>query len=222
KTQTGFSYNGKGIGSAMVNVDYDFFDVLGIRPLSGRGFGRGDVGGTASSPVNVVVTESMAKQFGSEGKVGLTFYPDSAAAPWRIIGIIPDLHLYSMNDLTGAVTFLLNSAHRLDYLFVKVRTENPLAAMHLVTAAYRELEPDNTVNPSYITENTERWYDTEQRLSSIFFYSAFIAIVLSCLGLFGIVSLVMEQRRKEIGVRKVLGATIASMTRLLSKDFIRL
>ncbi len=73
-----------------------------------------------------------------------------------------------------------------------------------------------------MTENTRRWYDKESKLSQIFFTAAGIAILLSCLGLFAIVYLVMQQRRKEIGVRKVLGASLPQLARLLSLDFLRL
>ena len=167
----------------------------------------------------------MARQFGirnMQDAVGLSFYPDSSKPKWTIVGVIPDFHLYSMNDRLQPLTLLLNRHQGVDYIFVKVRTTNPVAAMQLVQSTFHGLEPDNAVNPSYLTENTARWYDKERRLSSIFFTSAFIAILLCCLGLFAMVSLVMEQRRKEIGVRKVLGASIPSITSLLSRDFIRL
>jgi len=97
-----------------------------------------------------------------------------------------------------------------------------MQAMGIVKAAYAKIEPDNTVAASFLNENTRRWYEKEGKLSSIFFSSAAVAIVLSCLGLFAIVSLVMQQRRKEIGVRKVLGASIPEITMLLSKDFLQL
>lgn len=221
----GFNYNGQGIITTTVNVDYDFLTVLGMKLVAGRDFSRNYATDTSAAVTNVVVTESMARKFGIKNMkdaVGLSFYPDSTRPKWTIIGVIPDFHLYSMNDPLGPITLLLNRRGRLDYLFVKVRTTNPVMAMHLVQSTFRSLEPDNAVNASYLTENTARWYEKEGRLSTIFFSAAFIAILLCCLGLFAMVSLVMEQRRKEIGVRKVLGATIPSITGLLSKDFIRL
>src|SRR5260221_260494 len=94
--------------------------------------------------------------------------------------------------------------------------------MALVSGVFREVEPENATRPSYLTKNHRRWYDREQRLSSIFCSAAVIAVLLSCLGLFAIVSLVMEQRRKEIGVRKVLGASLSQIAGLLSGDFVKL
>src|SRR6202012_4858822 len=107
-------------------------------------------------------------------------------------------------------------------ILVKVHTTNPREVMSMVTSAFHALEPDNTIAASWLTENVQRWYDKEEKLSSSFFAAAGIAILLSCLGLFAIVSLVMEQRRKEIGVRKVLGASLSQITSLLSKDFVKL
>ncbi|HLX67975.1 MAG TPA: FtsX-like permease family protein, partial [Puia sp.] len=164
------------------------------------------------------------RQFGEKNVLGLSFYPGDSSSPrWNIIGIIPDIHLYSVLDKDDAVTFQMRKRQAgLNFIFVRVRTDNPRETMKLVQSSLRQLEPDNVVAASWLSENTRRWYDSEERLSKIFFTAAGIAIVLSCLGLFAIVLLVMEQRRKEIGVRKVLGASIAQLTGLLARDFIRL
>jgi ABC-type antimicrobial peptide transport system permease subunit len=224
-TGMGFMYKDKSIGTAVVNVDYDFLSVLGMKVIAGRGFNRDFAHDTSGKVNDVIVTESMAREFGLKNfrdVAGLNLSADTSLPNWNIVGIIPDFHMYSMNEKMAPTTLILNRHAGLSYLFVKVRTTNPRVTLAEVQAAFHKLEPDNVTPPSYLTENTERWYEKESRLSSIFFSSAFIAILLSCLGLFAIVSLVMEQRRKEIGVRKVLGATIPSITGLLSKDFIRL
>jgi len=221
----GFDYNGKAIETEMLIVDYDFLETLGIRLLGGRNFSREYPADTASGTRNVIVSESMARQFHEKNVVGLSFYSDSAAPKWNIIGVIPDFHLHSMHEKLGALTLEMTkpkSHNALGYILVKVRTDNPVKAMALVRDTYKAIEPDNTVNPSYLTENTYRWYEKEQRLSTLFCSAAVIAILLSCLGLFAIVSLVIGKRRKEIGVRKVLGASVAGITGLLSKEFMRL
>src|SRR5258708_40180341 len=102
-----------------------------------------------------------------------------------------------MNEEIAPLTLQMESKKPLDYILVKVQTTNPLQAMNLVTSAYKEIEPDNTVNASYLTDNTRRWYEKERRLATTFFSAPFIAILLSCLGLFPIFYLFMEQHRKE-------------------------
>jgi len=218
----GFLYNGRTIETDVLSVDYDFFSTMGIKPVAGRDFSRSFTSDTSSLLTNVVITESLAKQLGEKNVVGLSFYADSAKPRWNIIGIVPDIHFYSMYEKAAPFAFLMSTDGSLRYILVKVKTANPLQAMGLVKAAYKEIEPDDTAIPTYLTENTRRWYAREQRLSSIFFSAAAVAIILSCLGLFAIVSLVLEQRRKEIGVRKVLGASLATITGLLSGDFLKL
>jgi putative ABC transport system permease protein len=219
----GFDYKSKIIGTDMLTVDYDYLRTLGIRLMQGRDFGRDFLADSSHGINNVVVTESMARQFGVKDALGLSFYPgDSSSPKWNIIGIIPDFHLYSMNDDLQPLTLQLRKGGGLGYIFVRVSTTNPPKTLAMVQDAYRQLEPDNTVSATWLTENTRRWYAKEERLSEVFCSSAVLAILLSCLGLFAIVVLIMEQRRKEIGIRKVLGASIAQITRLLSKDFMLL
>ena len=217
----GFSYNGKGMSSVELVVDYDFFKVMGIKPLAGRVFDRAFPADTSTASQNVVVTEAMAKEFNVRQVAGLSMHSDTSSPGWNIIGVIPDFHLYTMNEELRPITLMMaNSTDVMSYILVKVRTSNPRAAMQLVQSAFHELEPDNTTAASWVTENTARWYAKEERLSSIFFTASYIAMLLSCLGLFAIVTLIVEQRRKEIGVRKVLGASISSVTSLLAKDFV--
>jgi putative ABC transport system permease protein len=217
----GFTYNGKGMSSVELVVDYDFFKVMGVKAISGRVFDRAFPSDTVSASQNVVVTETMAKEFDVKDVAGLSMHSDTSSPGWNVIGVIPDFHLYTMNEKLRPITLMMaNSTDIMSYILVKVRTGNPRAAMQLVQTAFHEIEPDNTTAPSWVTENTARWYAKEERLSSIFFTASYIAILLSCLGLFAIVTLIVEQRRKEIGVRKVLGASISSVTGLLARDFV--
>ena len=219
----GFTYNGKGIMTEMLTVDYDFLETIGVKLLAGRNFSREYPADTSANIRNVIVSESMARQFAEKNIIGLSFYSDSAEPKWNIVGLIPDIHLHSLHDKMGALTLEMAKQHTsLGYIMVKVRTNNPRQAMAIVRDAYKTIEPDNSTNPSYLTENTYRWYAKEERLSTLFCTASVIAIVLSCLGLFAIVSLVIGRRRKEIGVRKVLGASVTGITGLLSKEFLRL
>ena len=223
KWTQGFFFNGKGMTTTRLTVGYDFLKVMGIKPLAGRDFSSAYPSDTATDVENVLINQSMARQLGIKDAAGMSFYPDSSEPKWNIIGIVPDFHLYSLYESAGPMTIsMVKPGRPLNYILVKVRADNPTAAMRLVQAAFRKLEPDNPVNGSFLTENVQRWYEKEQRLADIFFSAAVIAILLSCLGLFAIVALMMEQRRKEIGIRKVLGASTHSVAGMLSREFLGL
>jgi putative ABC transport system permease protein len=93
--------------------------------------------------------------------------------------------------------------------------------MDLVKRVYAQVEPGVEFKGTYVDENIERWYESERMLSRMFSIAALVAIVLSCMGLFGIAFIVIRQRVKEIGVRKVLGASVSSVAVLVTKEFIK-
>jgi len=220
-----FNYKDKTISTDILLVEYDFLKTMGIKSISGRDFTLPYyTSDTSSKVINIIITQSVARQFGESNVNGLYFYPGSGnkGPQFNIIGIVPDFHLNSLRQKLSPVTMMLARTVPINYLLVKVKTNNLLQAMEMVSNAYKEVEPDNTIGASYLSENTQRWYVKEKRLSSVFTCSAVIAILLSCLGLFAIVSIVMQQRRKEIGMRKVLGASFVQLNTMLVKDFIKL
>lgn len=217
----GFSYKDRVVNTGMLNVDYDYLKTIGIPLLEGREFSAAFPADTAQDQDNVIITESMAKQLNEKNIIGLSFYTDSARPKWTVVGVIPDFHLYSMHQKLQPLTLHMGRGGY-GYILVKVQTANPRQTLQMIQDNYQRIEPENKTAASYITENTLRWYEKEQRLSAIFGVASSIAVLLSCLGLFAIVQLVMEQRRKEIGVRKVLGASVQGIAGLLCKDFLQL
>jgi ABC-type antimicrobial peptide transport system permease subunit len=163
----------------------------------------------------------MAKQLGEKNALGLSFYADSSRPKWNVVGVIPDFHLYSMYDKNEPLTICINNNAFISYALVKVNTQNPATAMDMIKTAYAQAEPGVEFKGSYVTENIDRWYANEKRLSNIFSIAALVAIILSCMGLFGMAFIIIRQRVKEIGVRKVLGASVGGIATLVTKEFIR-
>ena len=218
KMSLGFDWNGKSIRTNLMNVDYDFLKTLNIKALEGRDFMTSYVSDSSNA---VIVTESMAKQLSDNNVVGTEFYSDSTAPRWNVIGVIPDFHLYSMREKSEPLTLLMSNGGNLSYILVRVATQNAHATMDLVKAAYAKVERGVEFKGSFVDENIERWYQSEQTLSRMFSVAALVAIVLSCMGLFGIAFIVIKQRVKEIGVRKVLGASVGSVALLVTREFIK-
>jgi putative ABC transport system permease protein len=199
-------------------VEYDFLKTMDIKPLHGRDFSP--LYGIDSSAI--VVTESFVKQMGEKDAIDKFVMPDSSEGRLKIIGVIPDFNLYSLRQKNQAITLQLNKGTRISYVFVRVNPQNMVASMDLVKKTWKEIAPETEFQGSFLDENVNRWYKKEERLSQIFTTAAGIAIMLSCMGLFAIALIVIEQRTKEIGVRKVLGASIPNIVTLISKDFLKL
>lgn len=219
KRSSGFDHKGHNINTNMLTVDYDFLKTLDMKLLQGRDFSKSFATDTANS---VIVTQSMASQFGVKDPIGLSFVADSALPPSVIIGVIPDFHMYSLHEKTQPLMIDMSPSTRIAYVFIKLRSNEPAQIMEMVKNIYKDLEPGREFRGTFMDENTDRWYNKEKSLSTLLGVSSLIAIVLSCLGLFALALLMIGQRVKEIGVRKVLGASAMTINLLLTKEFLRL
>lgn len=220
KWSNGFGYKDKNIFTNWMTVDYDFLKTMDIRIQKGRDFNRqfGD------EHDKVIVTESMAAQFAEKEVIGLSFSRDSLSPAYTIVAVIPDIQLYSLHEKIEPMTLDLNfsAPNALSYVLVRTSGINPVLLMKDLEKAYRELVPGSEFQGTYLDENTQTLYRKEMRLSKLLGVFALVAIVLSCLGLFALAMLMIQQRVKEIGVRKVLGASVFQMQMLVSKQFLGL
>ncbi|MGO4294141.1 ABC transporter permease [Chitinophaga sp. RAB17] len=213
----GFSYKDRQITTQCLVVDYDYATTLDLKMIAGRDFSRNY--GTDSTAV--VINEGMAKQLGVADPVGLEFKMGDDM-PVHVIGVVKDYHYESLRKKIDPLVMVMNEPSALYYIFVKVETRNPIASLKNIEAVWKNLNPLAENEASFLDENTERMYRQEQRFSKIFMTGAILAVIISGMGLFAIAVLVMAQRKKEVGIRKVLGASIGGIVLLLSKDFLRL
>jgi putative ABC transport system permease protein len=219
RSVVGFTYKEKEISADWLHIDYDYLKTLNIKLLSGREFSPAYQSDTLD---RVIITESMAKMIGEKEPVGKYFQTDTAGVKYQIIGLIPDFNLYSSKNGKKPITMYLSRSQSLSYIFVRVTPQSLAVSMDKLKRVWKEIAPESEFIGSYVDENTNAWYREEERLSQVFSLASAVAIVLSCLGLFAVALIVMEQRTKEIGVRKVLGASISNLVFVLSKDFVKL
>ncbi|MFX1702692.1 ABC transporter permease [Chitinophaga sp. CC14] len=212
----GFIYKDRHVSTQCLAVDYDYAKTLDLKILSGRDFSREY--GTDSSAV--VINELMAKQLGVTDPVGITFRMSDDEPPVHVIGMVKDYHFESLHKKIDPLVMIMNAP--LNYIFVKVETHNPVASLKKITTLWKGINELAESDPSFLDENAQRLYRQEQRFSKIFMSGAVLAVIISCMGLFAIAVLVMAHRKKEIGIRKVLGASVSGIVLLLSKDFLRL
>ncbi|HEX2607232.1 MAG TPA: FtsX-like permease family protein, partial [Flavisolibacter sp.] len=214
-----FDYGSKPISSNLSYVDYDYLKTLGIPLKEGRDFDKSFGTDTAD---NVLLSESAAAQYGEKDLIGRNLMVDSNARPWHVVGIFADFHLYSMHEKVEPLTLLMNNKEGLRYCLIRVAPQQLLSAMELVKKEMAVLQPGVEFRGTFVDENISNWYKQEQAMSLLFSIASLIAILLSCTGLLAMVLLVTRQRTKEIGVRKVLGASARNIAMLLSKSFLSL
>ncbi|WP_212000527.1 FtsX-like permease family protein [Chitinophaga sp. HK235] len=212
----GFDYMGSHINTQCIIVDYDYARTLDLKMVAGRDFSRN----FGADTTGVVLNEQMAKQLGEKELIGAVITPGNV--PLHVIGVVKDYHFESLRKKIDPLMMIMTMIPHPNYIFVKVNTRNPVATLKHISAIWKGINPLAKNEASFLDENTNRLYRQEARFSKIFMSGAILAIVISCMGLFAIAVLVMAQRQKEIGIRKVLGASVGGIVLLLSKDFLKL
>jgi putative ABC transport system permease protein len=196
-------------------VGGDFVRTMNIQLLDGRDFRLNSPADTS----NYLINEAAAKLMGMKKPVGeeVQFWPGKG----RIIGLMKDFHIGSMHQ---AITPLILAfdARNTSYLLVKTNSGQTTRAIADLERITKQFNPNYPFTYHFLDEDYEKLYRNEQQVNTLVNYFGLLAILISCLGLFGLAAFTAEQRTKEIGVRKVLGASVASIVGLLSKDFLKL
>jgi putative ABC transport system permease protein len=141
--------------------------------------------------------------------------------PGTIVGVVKDFHSTSLQNEINPIVLKIDS-YWLNYMFVKIKSDNISLVVGSLEKIWNEVLPGYPYEHRVFDETIDRRYRTEERLKSIFGYFTFLAIFISCLGLFGLSSYMAERRTKEIGIRKVLGASVLGIIILISKEFVLL
>ena len=204
----------------MIWSDYDFIDVMGIELAEGRNFSQD----FSTDSTACLINEAVVRALGWEDPIGKRFtFPFPGAPELKVIGVMRDFHLRSLHQQIEPLMILFGGPGSSSYMEIKIRGENVPRSLEILLDQWETTYPTHpTMEYSFLDEDLDKLYAAEQRLGSIFVVGAILSIFIACLGLFGLASFMAEQRTKEIGVRKVLGASVKDIVLLLSKDFTRL
>jgi len=205
-------------------VDGDFLKTMEIGLAQGRSFSDALPADRYNA---ILVNETLVKDLGWKDPIGkrIKFYIDDKGtlAERRVVGVVKDFHTHSLQHKIEPLAMQMPpSADDQDNLYVRVRAGRAADALAFIEKTYRQFEPNSVFTYQFLDQNFARQYATEQKQSQILLIFTALAIFIACLGLFGLAAFTAEQRIKEIGVRKVLGASVASIVTLLSKDFLKL
>ncbi|MBN8823309.1 MULTISPECIES: ABC transporter permease [unclassified Spirosoma] len=201
-------------------VDYNYIPTLGMQMAYGRNFSRAY--GTDSS--GVILNETAARTFGWNGNaLGHTITHtenDGKIGTYRVIGVVKDFHFRSMHEAISPLVMMLGSNS--GAVIVKIKTKDIHGLLASLKKQWEQLTTEAPFAYSFLEERFNNTYLAEQKTGRILGLFAGLTIFVACLGLFGLATFMAEQRTKEIGVRKVLGASVPSIVGLLSKDFLKL
>lgn len=205
-------------------VDVDFLQTLNIQPVAGRLFSKQFPGDTS---FRVILNETAVKEIGfasPEETIGKKVYFDFKGQNYgfEVVGVVKDFHFEDLHLPITPYGFQLNNDTRYNYMIVHVKQGELASVLSSIEASWHKLNPSEPFEYSFLDDDFQKNYSAENRLSGIVTYFTLIAILISCLGLFGLATFSAEQRIKEIGVRKVLGASTTGIVTLLSKDFLKL
>jgi len=204
-------------------VDENYISTLEMKMAAGRNFSADML--TDSS--GVIINEAAAKFLGLKDPINKTLYKSNGGEQnvanskhLHIIGVVKDFNFSSLRDVVSPVVLTL--AHNTGALSIRVRTANIPALLAQIKASWKELSPGVQMNYSFMDQDFDASYRAEQRTGTISLIFSSLAIIIACLGLFGLAAYAAEQRAKEIGIRKILGARITAIAGMLSFDFIKL
>ncbi|GAB3926963.1 ABC transporter permease [Mucilaginibacter myungsuensis] len=214
---TGFTYKGHEVRTTIQKVDFDYLKTLDIKLTDGRDFSRE----FATDSNAVVINEQMARQINASGKAVDLSLPMNEIHS-RVIGVFKSYNFRSLRTQIEPLTLVLDKNYPINYILIKVKPGSLIQSMDDITQKWKATFPTVDFKGSWLSENTEKQYRKEKRLATIFITSAIIAILISCIGLVAISVMIMVQRTKEIGIRKVLGSSVTNIVLLLSADFVKL
>ena len=198
-------------------IDYDYPEQLKIKMAEGRSYSKNFPPDTTGA---FVINEELAKLMGSGSPIGKNF-----SIFWmkgKIIGVMKNYNHLPLHANIEPMVFLLPpNPYWLSTIFVKIQPGNIEPTLKHIKKTWQNIVPDYPFDYSFLDEDYDRMYRVEKRLGTLLNYFAFLAVLIACLGLFGLASFTTEQRTKEIGIRKTLGASEAKIVMMLSTEFVK-
>ncbi len=200
-------------------IDYDYISNFGMEIVKGRNFSPAF--GTDSTAI--IINESAAKQAGLKSPIGKKLYTadrDNNPLVYTIIGVVKNFNFESLRENIGPIGLRLgNNSWVAAY---RLQTTDIAGMIKTIERKYKEVAPEIPFNYSFLDASFDSMYRQERRVGKVALTFGLLAVLIACLGLFGLATYIAEQRTKEIGIRKVLGASVSMIVAMLSKDFLKL
>ena len=200
----------------MYEVDYDYLPTMQIELLEGRNFSRSFSTDTAA----ILLNEAAVRALGSENLLNEAVIHTGSGRTYQVVGIFKNFNFESLRSEIQPLVLTLNTQG--SYLSARISSENVSATVNQIESLWEQYAPSQPFQYAFLDDNYDALFRAEQRLGKVFSIFTGLAIAVACLGLLGLATFIAEQRTKEIGIRKVMGASATNITLLLSKDFTKL
>jgi putative ABC transport system permease protein len=198
-----------------VGVDYDFIETFKIEMIEGRSFSKFHT----TDSTNFILNETAIKAMGLNAPIGKQF--QLWGKPGNIIGVVKDYHFKSLHNKIEPLLMRLYPAKWLRVILVRTKPNSVHNVIKFLEKEMKTHAPEFPFFYSFVDDLLQAQYQVDQRVGTLFKYVTILAIIISCLGLFSLASLITEQRTKEIGIRKVLGASVPTIVVLLTNQFLK-
>ncbi len=197
-------------------VDHDFVETLGIRIVQGRDFQKDMPSDTLNG---VLVNETFVKRMGWSDPIGKKIEAgDENTLRARVVGVIADYHQTGMYNEIESLLLAYREFNNI--LYIKLSGNNTEQTLSFIESKWKEVFPDQPFAYTYLSERFNRQFEADEKRGLIFTMFTILAILIACLGLFGLASYMVEQRTREVGIRKVFGASEGVVIRLISREFL--
>jgi putative ABC transport system permease protein len=205
--------------------DFDFVKTFEMEMVQGRFFSRERTPAASPQSGQLVINEGFARIIGEENPVGMRL----SHGPYHgtVIGVINDFNYWPLYYRSGPLIIFYKTYdpspghHFYRYIFARIRPDNVPQTIASIEKIYKKFNPEFPFTLRFLDDDYSQLYRSEEQAGEIFRYFAILAVLISCLGLFGLASFLAEQRTKEIGIRKVLGSSVQGIIFLLSKQFLK-
>jgi putative ABC transport system permease protein len=201
-------------------IDESYLPLLNIPLIQGRNFSSQYPSDSVNS---VIVNESFVKKAGWKKPVGevVNFWYDNNKK-YSVIGVVKDHHYASLNEQIGPELFTMKHTNDFGTFYIKIKPNSETASLKAIQSTFKQLFPLSPYSFNFKEDQNRKSYEAEEKWKQIMLFAAVLTIFISCIGLFGLSVLAAQKRTKEIGIRKVLGASVNTIVTILSKDFLAL
>lgn len=200
-------------------VDPEYLPAIQVPVVRGRNFSADF---PADSTQSVLVNEAFVRQAGWKDPIGQVVDFSYENFKCTVIGVVKDYHYTDLNEKIGPQLFTMRPANPYGRFFVKIKPGTETSSLRHLAETYTRLFPLSPYTYQFMDDENAKQYESEAKWRQIMLFGTILTIFISCIGLFGLATLSAQRRSKEVGIRKVMGASVAGITRLLTSDFLKL